>query len=231
MNLFFCERLDQHGGILGKDESHHAQRVLRLEKGDIILATEGLGIIYKAEILTISKSVVEFRNVEVYSSEKRKNYLHIAIAPTKSLDRFENFLEKATEIGVDEISPIFSTHSERKVYKIQRGKKVIQSAAKQSLSNWLPKLNEPLTLKDFIAQNQGESKYIAHCSDDSTKTHVLTDLKNEKDILMLIGPEGDFSTEEIDLAQKNGFRAVSLGNKRLRTETAGITVAIAGKIL
>lgn len=231
MHLFYSEKLDSNGGILGKEESHHAQRVLRLLKGDIILTTQGKGTIYLSEIAIISKSVVEFLHKSIYSQEILNDRIHIAICPTKSLDRFETFLEKATEIGVTEITPIVSFHSERKIYKTERAKKVILAAAKQSMSNWLPVINEPLSLKNFIQKEISSKKFIAHCSENVEKSWKATDLANFKDKLILIGPEGDFSSEEIQQSLKNGFESISLGEKRLRTETAGIAAAIANSLL
>ena len=231
MQLFYCDNLTEKGGQLPKDESHHAFRVLRLKTGDHIGVTKGQGIIYKAVITHIDKNRVEFENMEISSEEKRTNYLHIAIAPTKSLDRFETFLEKATEIGVDEITPIFCKHSERKVYKTERGKKVITAAAKQSLSNWLPVLNEPVLFKEFISKPSSSTahRFIAHCEDEQSKRDILKELHKLGDSLILIGPEGDFAQNEIQDALQQGFTAVSLGSKRLRTETAGIVVALASK--
>jgi 16S rRNA (uracil1498-N3)-methyltransferase len=146
--------------------------------------------------------------------------LHIAIAPTKNIDRFEWFLEKATEIGIDEITPIICRHSERKIIKTERGSRILLSAMKQSLKYHLPKLNEAISLANFLKSNFDGTKYIAHC-EDGEKNELKTVSKTEK-TLILIGPEGDFSPKEIELALQNQFRAVSLGTSRLRTETAGI---------
>jgi 16S rRNA (uracil1498-N3)-methyltransferase len=231
MNLFYCDNLTEKEGSLGKEESHHAVRVLRIQIGDKILVTEGLGEIYRAEVSQVSKTHVQFKCLDLFKQEKRKNKLHIAIAPTKSLDRFETFLEKAAEVGVDEITPIICFHSERKVYKIERGEKVIKAAAKQSLSCWLPKLNSAVTFHDFLENLQSENAHIAHCEEDLEKHNVLSKLDEMEDVLILIGPEGDFSKKEIDMALAKSVKAVSLGPKRLRTETAGMVVAIASKLL
>lgn len=231
MHLFYCTEEEFKGKSLSKEESHHAFRVLRLNLGDDILVTQGKGVVFEAKISNISKSKLEFSKVLEISREEKKNHLHIAIAPTKSLDRFEFFLEKATEVGVDEISPIIGFHSERKVYKTERGKKIILAAAKQSRSHWLCQLNEPLNFIDFIKGNTQSHKFIAHCEESLEKINLLSSLAKLEDCLVLIGPEGDFSSKEIEAALQYGFKPVSLGSKRLRTETAGITVAIASKIL
>jgi 16S rRNA (uracil1498-N3)-methyltransferase len=159
--------------------------------------------------------------VSTEQKEKQHNYhLHIAIAPTKNMDRFEWFLEKATEIGIDEITPIICSRSERKVIKTERCNRILLSAMKQSLKVHLPKLNEAISLNDFLKQDYEGAKYIAHCEDGEKKELKIVN-KTEK-YLILIGPEGDFSPKEIDLALHNQFKAVSLGTSRLRTETAGI---------
>lgn len=231
MHLFYADVLSPENGFLGKEESHHATRVLRLSAGGSILVTQGIGVIYEAEITQLSKTALSFTNTRIFSEEKRGNYLHIAIAPTKSLDRFELFLEKATEIGVNEITPIISFHSERKVYKTERGLKVVKSAAKQSLSNWLPKLNEAISYDTLIKQTSTTSKFIAHCEDEKVRQDLLHEIHSIENCLILIGPEGDFSSAEIKKAIDNKFKPVTLGPKRLRTETAGIAVSIAAKLL
>ena len=149
--------------------------------------------------------------------------MHIAIAPTKNMDRFEWFLEKATEIGIDEITPIICSRSERKVIKTERCNRILLSAMKQSLKFHVPKLNEAISLNDFIKQDFEGTKYIAHC-EEGNKTE-LKEKKKEKRTLMLIGPEGDFSPTEIEMVLQYQFKAVSLGTSRLRTETAGIIAA------
>ena len=146
--------------------------------------------------------------------------MHIAIAPTKNMDRYEWFLEKACEIGIDEITPIICSRSERKVLKTERCNRILLSAMKQSLKFHLPKLNETIALKDFLKQDFEGNKYIAHC-EEGNKTELRTEIKEQR-ALILIGPEGDFSPAEIEMALKNQYKAVSLGTSRLRTETAGI---------
>ena len=147
--------------------------------------------------------------------------MHLAVAPTKMNDRYEWFLEKATEIGISEITPIICDHSERKVVKTDRFDKIILAAMKQSNQLFLPKLNEPIALKDFLKKEFNSTKYIAHCEETSKKT-LKESIKPSTDIVMLIGPEGDFSEKEIKLALENNYIPVSLGNTRLRTETAAM---------
>ena len=144
-----------------------------------------------------------------------------AVAPTKMNERYEWFLEKATEIGIQEITPIICEHSERKVIKTDRFQKIIESAMKQSLHYYLPKLNEPISLKELLKKEIDGQKFIAHC-EETDKESLKNELKPNEDVTILIGPEGDFSVKEIQLAIENNFIPVSLGNTRLRTETASI---------
>ncbi|MEN8116270.1 MAG: RsmE family RNA methyltransferase, partial [Bacteroidota bacterium] len=146
---------------------------------------------------------------------------HIVIAPTKNIDRFEWFLEKCTEIGIDEITPILSEHSERKVIKPGRLEKIVVSAMKQSVKAYLPKLNELTSFNDLVKTSDAPAKFIAHCN-GGEKPHLKNNIEPGKNVLILIGPEGDFSPAEVELAKENGFKEISLGTSRLRTETAGV---------
>jgi len=220
MQLFYLEN-PKDEIILSAEESKHATKVLRKKEGDTLNFTDGKGGFYKAEITIADSRKCRLKVVSTEQKEKQHNYhLHIAIAPTKNMDRFEWFLEKAAEIGIDEITPIICSRSERKVIKTERCNRILLSAMKQSLKYHLPKLNEAISFNDFIKQDFNGTKYIAHCEDGEKKELKTVD-KTEKH-LILIGPEGDFSQKEIDLAFKNQFKAVSLGTSRLRTETAGI---------
>ncbi|MEC3907898.1 16S rRNA (uracil(1498)-N(3))-methyltransferase [Tamlana sp. 2201CG12-4] len=204
-----------------KDESRHIVKVLRKTSGDQLHITNGKGWLFTAEITipAINKCIAVVVSKQL--KPKPKNYLHLAVAPTKMNDRYEWFIEKATEIGVDSITPIICDHSERKVIKPERFERILQSAMKQSLSCYLPKLNSAISFKDFIAKDFSGDLFIAHCEDTNRKS--LKELLNPNtDITILIGPEGDFSTKEIDLALQKKFIPVTLGETRLRTETAAI---------
>jgi len=220
MQLFFIEK-PENEIFLSKEESKHATKVLRKKEGDILNFTDGKGGFYKAEITVAHSRKCRLQIISSEQKDKQHNYyLHIAIAPTKNMDRYEWFLEKATEIGIDEITPIICEHSERKVLKTERCNRILLSAMKQSLKFHLPKLNEAITLKDFLKQEFEGNKYIAHC--EKSDKLELKNVKLEEKTLILIGPEGDFSPAEIEIALQNQFNAVSLGTSRLRTETAGI---------
>ena len=220
MQLFYLEN-PENEIILSAEESKHATKVLRKKEGDLLNFTDGKGGFYKAEITVADSRKCRLKVVSTEQKEKQHNYhLHIGIAPTKNMDRYEWFLEKATEIGIDEITPIICEHSERKVLKTERCNRILLSAMKQSLKFHLPKLNEAIILKDFLKQDFEGAKYIAHC-EQGEKQELITEKKEQK-TLILIGPEGDFSPNEINLALQNQFKAVSLGTSRLRTETAGL---------
>lgn len=198
-------------------------------EGDILKITNGRGSLFEAKILEANPKKCK---VQIVSEEKtlpRLHSLHIAIAPTKMNDRLEWFLEKATEIGIHEITPILCAHSERKVIKSERLEKVLQSAMKQSLQTYLPKLNPLTSFEEFLGAVKGELQLIAHCHPEE-KLELKRRVQADKDVVILIGPEGDFSKDEVDMALNHGFLPVSLGRNRLRTETAGIvacsTVAI-----
>jgi len=221
MHLFYTPDLNGKIHILDEIESKHCIRVLRLNIDDEIQLIDGKGGFYQAKIMDANpkKCKVEItESIQEYG--KRNHYLHIAIAPTKSIDRFEWFLEKATEIGIDEITPILCDHSERKILKNERLEKIITSAVKQSIKAYKPVLNKLIDFKSFIESNLPDLKYIAHC-EQNKKNPLKSVYKKEQDCIILIGPEGDFSPQEIELAKQNQFMDVSLGESRLRTETAG----------
>ena len=226
MYLFYCPEIDKQT-CLSEEESAHCVRVLRYTAGDEILITDGKGTTYTARITNPHPKHCEF---EVISSEKQAPHhnfhMHIAIAPTKNIERLEWAVEKCVEIGVDEITPLLCRFSERKTLRTDRLEKIILSAAKQSLTPYLPVLHELTPYDEFIkSQESGvksqEQKFIAHCYKDDKR--VLKDeIERGRDVLVLIGPEGDFSEQEVADALAAGFIPVSLGNSRLRTETAGV---------
>lgn len=204
-----------------KEESKHIVKVLRKSEGDILHVTNGLGDLFHTEIILASDKKCTVKINQTETQKPTDFYLHLAVAPTKMNDRFEWFLEKATEIGIHEITPIICEHSERKVIKTERFDKIIQSAMKQSLQYFLPKLNEPMSFKEFINKNHDGTLFIAHCEETDKKLLKEAIVAKEK-YTILIGPEGDFSEKEIETALQNNYIPVSLGNTRLRTETAAV---------
>ncbi len=208
--------------VFPKEESRHIVKVLRKKEGDLLNVTNGKGYLFKTEILNISAQQCLAKVREVEAEAAPAYYLHLAVAPTKMNDRYEWFLEKATEIGVREITPVICDHSERKVVKPERYERVLQSAMKQSLHLSKPKLNDTSDLKDFLSIELPGRKYIAHCVEAEEKRSLKNQMQPGERSTILIGPEGDFSSEEIELALKNNWIPVSLGNSRLRTETAAI---------
>jgi len=222
MHLFYTPDLSGINYTLDETESKHCTRVLRLTNHDIIHLIDGKGGFFKAQIIDPNpKRCV----VEIIESKKefgkRNHYLHIAIAPTKNMDRFEWFVEKATEIGIDEITPLLCEHSERKVVKTDRLEKIAISAMKQSLKAYKPIINELTNIFDLVNKDFNGEKFIAHC-EENHKNLLKSTYTKDKGTLILIGPEGDFSSEEIKIALNNQFTEISLGESRLRTETAGI---------
>jgi len=227
MQLFYTPEISKSTQqyTFDKTESRHIVKVLRKKEGGIILITNGLGDLFTSEILVANEKRCLIKIISTETKQKPwEYYLHIAIAPTKLNDRFEWFLEKATEIGIDEITPIICDHSERKILKTDRMEKIIHSAAKQSLKFHYPKLNEPIHFNEFIKNPFEGELFIAHCEETSKKS-LKTELKPFTKITILIGPEGDFSSKEIKQSLEHSFIPVSLGNSRLRTETAGIVAA------
>jgi 16S rRNA (uracil1498-N3)-methyltransferase len=204
-----------------KDESRHIVKVLRKKVNDQLHITNGKGSLFEAELILADIKHCSVKINSVTQQAKRNLHLHLAVAPTKMNDRYEWFLEKATEIGIEEITPIICDNSERKVVKIERFEKILQSAMKQSLQYYLPKINNPITFKDFIHKDLSDNKFIAHC-EDVNKNSLKSQLNANTDCIILIGPEGDFSVKEIEMALAANFIPVTLGNTRLRTETAAV---------
>jgi 16S rRNA (uracil1498-N3)-methyltransferase len=214
------------------EEATHALRVLRLTAGDEIMLMDGVGNFYQAEVTMSTSKHCMYEIKEVLPQYPTwRGHLHIAIAPTKMMDRIEWFIEKVTEIGINEISFLDCKFSERRVLKQPRLEKIVVAAVKQSRKAWIPVVNPMIAFNDFIkAEHKGE-KFIAHCYDEVPRTYLfdeLADLKADEsaDVTVLIGPEGDFSIDEVKAAIKAGFISISLGNSRLRTETAGLSAAM-----
>lgn len=225
MHLFYTPDIDASHPMyfLSEEESKHCVRVLRLQAGDEVQLIDGRGGLYAAILHEAhpKRTILKITGVETEFG-KRNHYLHIAIAPTKNIERFEWFLEKATEIGIDEITPIICQRSERKEVKTDRSVKIITSAIKQSLKAYHPILNPPVALNKFIQQQFNAQKFIAHCIEDS-KTTLAAEIEKMGSYVILIGPEGDFAPAEVDLALQNKYKAITLGESRLRTETAALS--------
>ena len=219
MQLFYTEKIDEKIS-LSNEENKHIVKVLRKNIGDKINIINGKGFLFIAEIEEIKKNTVSLKVIKKEKKEKQHKYnLHLAIAPTKNINRFEWFLEKATEIGINEITPIICSRSERKKVNLERCNRIIISAIKQSMKFYRPKLNSPISFIDFIDKEYPAEKYIAHCLNQ--KKHKIIKSENLSH-LILIGPEGDFSENEISQAINKKFKPTTLGNSRLRTETAGV---------
>ena len=223
MQLFYNPTIDQttENFSFDKEESKHIIKVLRKKDTDILFVTNGLGLLFETEITLASDNKCTVKIISIEKTEPSKFHLHLAVAPTKMNDRYEWFLEKATEIGIHEITPIICDRSERRVVNTERFEKIILTAMKQSNVLYLPKLNEAITFKEFIKRKNEGVQLIAHCEETGKKS-LKSVLRPNENVTLLIGPEGDFSEKEIALALENKYVPVSLGNTRLRTETAAI---------
>ena len=209
---------------LPQEEATHALRVLRLKSGDEMFIMDGTGNFYHAEVSLATNKKCLYEIKETLPQHKTwKGHIHLAIAPTKNMDRIEWMTEKVTEIGFDELSFLNCAFSERKVLRTERIEKIVVSAVKQSRKPWKPIVNEMIPFKDFISMPREGRKFIAHCYQEVEK-HDLFDIinKEKENVTILVGPEGDFSIEEVRLAIENGYESISLGQSRLRTETAGL---------
>lgn len=222
MHLFYAPELKNNFHQLSQEESRHCMKVLRLAKGDHVHLTDGRGGLYRGRIASddANRCTVEIVDQQ-QGYGKRPFYLHLAMAPPKNIKRFEWFLEKVTEIGVDEITPLLCFHSERKHLKHHRMMRILVAAMKQSLKTYLPILNEMIIFEDFIQKSSSQNPYIAHLAQGRSQ-HISQVYPPGQDAMIIIGPEGDFSEEEVEKATARGFRPVKLGESRLRTETAGI---------
>lgn len=222
---------------LPMEEAMHALRVLRLKSGDEMFLMDGEGNFYRAEVTIAATKRCMYEIKETLPQAKMwKGNIHVAIAPTKVMDRIEWFCEKATEIGVDEITFLNCKFSERKVMRTVRLDKIVVAAVKQSHKPWKPSLNAMVSFKDFVTTPRGGRKYIAHCyeeierKDFFTEVYRLADIDGGEDVTVLIGPEGDFSIDEVRLAVENGYESVTLGASRLRTETAALYATMAAQL-
>lgn len=231
MNLFYTPSIDGESHVLDESESKHAVRVLRLVRGDQVVLVDGRGGWYEASIEEDHPKRCSLR-IQSHTPEYHPlpYHLHLALSPTKNMERFEWFLEKATEIGISEITPLICHRSERRQVKPERLERILVSAMKQSLKAYKPILNPILQLEDFLAHDREGSKGIAHCM--PTERKGIADLdRSAASYTLLVGPEGDFSPEEVDMAVKEGYSPFHLGESRLRTETAGVYICTAISLL
>ncbi|MBI1224187.1 MAG: 16S rRNA (uracil(1498)-N(3))-methyltransferase [Bacteroidetes bacterium] len=225
MIIFFCNQIKGEFAYFSEEESKHCSQVLRKKPGDLVQFIDGIGHWYTGQISEASKRQVVVKITKKEAGTDHTGFrLHMAVAPLKSMDRFEWFLEKATEIGVDEITPLMTEHTERSKLRYDRLEKIILSAAKQCLRTRLPKLNELVDFEVFMktfATKEASSRFIPHCH-VANLPHLKNNCQAAGDVTILIGPEGDFSLQEVQIAKSNGFLEVGLGANRLRTETAAI---------
>ena len=215
---------------LPADEAAHALRVLRLHEGDEMMLMDGVGFYYRAEVTLAHGHHCQYAIRETLPQERQwYGNVHLAIAPTKMMDRMEWMIEKAVEIGVDEISFLNCQFSERTIVKMPRAEKIVIAATKQSRKPWLTELHEMVNFDTFVRQPRNCCKYIAHCYEEIPRSYLFDELRQPSDMrdaMVLIGPEGDFSIDEVRLAVANGYKSVHLGNSRLRTETAGLAAVM-----
>ena len=233
MQLFYAPDIVPPHHTLSEEESKHCVRVLRLGVGDELHLTDGRGNLYRCRVSDPNPKRCAVEVVETFAEYGKMPYgITLAVAPTKNIERFEWFLEKATEVGVTRIVPVECDHSERRIIKYDRELRVITSAVKQSLKAYHPILDELTPLRRLIAAPFDGSKFIAHCEDNaSERLYLASEIRKNENILILIGPEGDFSPEEINFALENGFRPVTLGPQRLRTETAAVAAAMMAAVV
>ena len=210
---------------LPQEEATHAIRALRLQAGDGIMLMDGEGTFFEAEISLVTNKKCMYQILSKLPQERIwKGKIHLAIAPTKMMERMEWLVEKATEIGFDELSFLSCRFSEREKVRVDRVEKIVISAVKQSRKAWMPKVNEMVSFRDFVTAERKGKKFICHCYEEFQKGMFFNELQkdSEEDVTVLIGPEGDFSIDEVRMALENDYLSVSLGNSRLRTETAGL---------
>ena len=212
------------------EEATHATRVLRLKAGDEMYLMDGVGAFYRAEVTLATPKKCLYEIKETFPQERNwHGKIHLAIAPTKMTDRIEWMVEKATEVGFDEVTFLNCRFSERKVLRIDRLEKIVVAAMKQSRKPWLPVVNPMIPFVKFVEVSRQGKKYIAHCYEEIHRKDLFDELllnDANEDITVMVGPEGDFSIDEVELAMKNGYESISLGNSRLRTETAGLSAVM-----
>lgn len=221
MTLFYAPDILENP-FLPEDESAHCTRVLRLQAGAVVQIIDGKGTLYDAAIVAPHAKRTEVKIVSAHPDFGRRPFrLHLAVAPTKNSDRFEWFVEKATEIGVDEITPLLCRYSERRAIRPERIEKILVSASKQSYKARIPRLNPMTAVDEFLQHVREPYRFVAHCY-EGDKPHLLHVCPPKSEVVIMVGPEGDFSRDEVDLAVNQHFVPVTLGASRLRTETAGV---------
>ncbi len=224
MYIFYSPSISGNSALLCEEESLHLSKVLRLKSGDSVQLIDGVGGYFQGVVSQVHPkhtSIAELKPLPVLA--KRSYRLHIAMAPTKMMERFEWFLEKAVEIGIDEITPLITKRTERDQVKSVRMEKIALAAMKQSITPWMPRINEAIGLSTFLKQEHPENRFIAHC-EDLEKKYLTNVAGSSNDLLVLVGPEGDFTMEEITTCTEHGFQGISLGESRLRAETAAVVV-------
>ncbi len=219
---------------LPPDEAQHAVRVLRLQPGDGMMLMDGEGTFFKAEVDVVSNHSCLYRILDTLPQHRPwPGHIHLAIAPTKMAERMEWLLEKAVEVGVDEVSFLDCRFSERHILKLPRLEKITVSAMKQSRKAWQPRLHEMMPFDRFIVAERSGAKYIAHCYEEVERTFLFDELRrvpSDVPVTILVGPEGDFAMEEVQQAVALGYRSIHLGNSRLRTETAGLAAVMMAQL-
>src|SRR5690554_1165791 len=227
MKRFFAEEIQDQTAILSKDELHHCIHVVRVKHQETVEIIDGLGNLWTAEVNFISKKQVHIVIKEQLSiNATNLVQCSLAVAMTKNIDRIKWLIEKATEIGLKEFYPLITHRTERNHLRLDRLEKVALSATKQSKRLWKPTIHSPITFQDFVHKADFKQKYIAHCENDNNKIHLQDVLERDKSSIILIGPEGDFTSDEISLALQNKYQAVSLGDARLRVETAALVSCV-----
>ncbi len=226
MHIFFAPDISDDLATLNQEESHHCVKVLRMQKDQEVMVTDGFGSWCKAVVRLPHPKATQLvitERTEAYG--KRTFHLHMAVAPTKNIDRFEWFLEKSTECGIDEITPVYCRQSERRTIKPHRLEKIVMAAMKQSLRAYLPRLNPAVAFNDFMQRPAVSNAFIAHCA-EGEKPLLQEVCSPGKATTLLVGPEGDFTMEEVAAAKETGFREISMGQHRLRTETAAMALCV-----
>lgn len=227
MHIFYAAEITDATAVLSEEESLHLSRVLRIQPGALVFLIDGSGATYEGVVAESHAKRSVISNLKIVSEGTSRPYrLHIAIAPTKMMDRFEWFLEKSVEVGIDEITPIITSRSERKVLNTARVAKVVLAAMKQSGNSKFPVLNEPVSFSEFVKPGFATDTFIAHCLPGEKKLTLDKAADSKPSVTVLIGPEGDFTEEEIQKSINAGARPVTLGDSRLRTETAALVACI-----